>query len=148
MIDSKKKKTVYKYWDIKENRKFVDNKNYIYENKMILFMASTENDYSSYIYYKRKRITFWDTIAKLSSLFQTFYTITFYVYKYYAKNFNNYKLIEKLLQINNRNYRQYEIRNNLYKKNSISPKDLRVIKENLEIELIESSFSFEYIFLS
>ena len=88
------------------------------------------------IKYKRKRITFWDTIAKLASLFQTFYTITFYVYKYYAKNFNNYKLIEKLFQINNRNYRQYEIRNNLYKENNISPKDLRGIKEKLEYKLI------------
>ena len=132
----KNKKTAYEYWDMKEDRKFLEDNILLYGNKKSLFIAKTINDHSSYIYYKRKRITFWDIIAKLSSLFQTFYTITFYVYKYYAKNFNNYKLIEKLLQINNRNYRQYEIRNNLYKENSISPIDLGGIKENLELKLI------------
>ena len=91
----KNKKTVYKYWDMKEDRKFLEDTNTRVSdgNKKSLFIAKTINDHSSYIYYKRKRITFWDTIAKLASLFQAFYTIAFYVYKYYAKNFNNYKLI-------------------------------------------------------
>jgi len=139
------KKTVYEFWDIKENRRFLEDDIFIFENKIPLFMAKTINDNSSYIFYKRKSITFFDIIAKLASLFQTFYTIAFYVNKYYAKNFNNYKIIEKVLQTNTRNYREYKIRNNLYKQNDISPKYLSKAKEKLEYKLIDDDFDDDKI---
>ena len=133
-------KTEYKYWDLKNTERLVEdntNKNNIFK---FLLTIKTINDYSSYVYYKRKRITIWDTLAKLASLFQVFYAIAFHIYKYYAKNFNNYKIIEKVLQINTKNFREYELRNILYKQNDIPTKEFIKIKDKLEYKLIYDDF--------
>ena len=128
--------TEYKYWDLKEYDIFLEDKK-IYEYFKYLLIIESKNDYLSYFYYKRKSITFFDTLAKLASLFQTFYATVFYIYKYYAKNFNNYKIIEKVLQINTKSFKQYEPRNILYKQNNIPAKEFIEIKDKLGYKLID-----------
>ena len=130
------RKTSYKYWDLKSYDYYLEDYR-IYGGEKYLLTIISKNDYSSYVYYKRKSITFFDTLAKLASLFQTFYTTAFYIYKYYAKNFNNYKIIEKVLQINTKSFKQYEPRNILYKQNNIPAKEFIEIKDKLEYKLID-----------
>jgi hypothetical protein len=132
------RKTEYKYWDLKNyDYSLEDNSNRIYDGGKYLLTIISKNDYSSYVHYKRKSVTFFDTLAKLASLFQTFYTTAFYIYKYYAKNFNNYKIIEEVLQINTKSFKQYELRNILYKQNNIPAKEFIKIKDKSEYKLID-----------
>ena len=72
------------------------------------------NLHSSYIQFKRKRKTLLDLVAKITSLFQTLYFGFRFAFKYYSKNFNNYKIIEKVLDMNNKNFREIELNNILY----------------------------------
>ena len=57
-----------------------------------------------YTQYKRSEIIFMDVIANIGALFSTFYSIFGFIYKYYAINFDNYKIIEKIMhtKINNK----------------------------------------------
>lgn len=70
---------------------------------------------NKYFDYKRKKIEFTDIIAKIGSLFSTFNFIFSFIYKYYSINFNNYKIIEKVLDYNtnNINKRQISINNDI-----------------------------------
>ena len=120
------KKNEYEYWDIGERRqnayddsysrmKYDDN--YYYKK---LLQLSSFNEHSSYVSYKRKRITFLDTFVKLSSLFPTLFHIFQLIFNYYSKNFNNYKIIEKVLQMNTKSYRYLKLNNILYKNEIIN----------------------------
>jgi hypothetical protein len=67
------------------------------------------NNHKSYIEYKRKRKTILDLVAKISSLFRTLHFVFLFVFKNYSKNFNNFKIIEKILDINNKNFKEKEL---------------------------------------
>ena len=98
------------------------------------------NQHYSYIEYKRKRKTLLDLVAKITALFQTLRFGFLFVFKYYSKNFNNYKIIEKVLVNNNKNFREIELNNSLYEptyknnNNSVNNKT-----NNLDYSLINSS---------
>ena len=77
------------------------------------------DQYQSYI---RSRISFLDVIAKIGALFSTFYSIFSVFVKFYSKNFDNYKIVERLLQ------------NNILNKNKIT---LDKNKNNTKFELVE-----------
>ena len=79
-----------------------------------LLEVRISNDHLSYIEYKRKRKTLLDLVAKITSLFQTLRFAFLFVFKYYSKNFNNYKIIEKILDMNNKKFREIELNNVLY----------------------------------
>jgi len=81
----------------------------------ILFL----NNHFSYIEYKRKDNSIFDLIAKITALFQTIRFVFLFVFKYYSKNFNIYKIIEKVLDMNNKNFREMELNNVLYESNNI-----------------------------
>ena len=55
-----------------------------------------------------------DTFVKLASLFPTFITGFQFIFNFYSKNFNNYKIIEKVLQMNNKKYRLLKLNTILY----------------------------------
>ena len=53
-----------------------------------------------YQWYLRSKINFLDVIAKIGALYSTFYSILSVFVKFYSINFDNYKIVEKLLQNN------------------------------------------------
>ena len=54
-----------------------------------------------YTEYKRKKYGILDVISKIGALFSTIRVFFLYVLKYYSKNFDNYKVIEKILNKDN-----------------------------------------------
>ena len=81
-------KKEYEYWSIGETTKYsfddsdtIDNDydEYNFEYKMLLQVKSI-NDHSSYVSYKRKRITILDTFVKLASLFPTFFHVFQFIF--------------------------------------------------------------------
>ena len=105
----------------------------------LLMMVSFSNMHLSYVEYKRKRKTILDLVAKITSLFQTLRFAFLFVFKYYSKNFNNYKIIEKVLDINNKNFRERELNSALYEPadNIINPINNK--NNNLTNPLISNS---------
>ena len=108
----KKKKEVF-------SGHFSERVSYISEDKensllKILLNVRFQNRHYSYIEYKRKRKTLLDLVAKITALFQTLHFGFLFVFKYYSKNFNNYKIIEKVLDTNNKNFRELELNNAIY----------------------------------
>jgi hypothetical protein len=81
-----------------------------------------------YQWYQRRKINFLDVMAKIGALFSTFYSILSIVIKFYSKNFDNYKIIEKLLQNNKVNKNKI-----IFNKNKINTK-IELNKINLENE--------------
>ena len=109
------------------------------KDKKFLMYFRFSNRHQSYIEYKRKRKTILDLIAKINSLFQTFHFFFLLAFKYYSKNFNNYKIIEKVLDMNNKNFREIELNSVLYEPNNNSVNPLNNKNNNLANPLINNS---------
>ena len=56
-----------------------------------------------YIQYKRKKHGVLDVISKIGALFSTIKVFFMFILKYYSNSFNNYKIIEKILNKDNTN---------------------------------------------
>ena len=56
-----------------------------------------KNEHDEYLLYKRKKISPLDVVAKIGSLFSTIKTFFDVFFSFYSKNFNNYKIVGKLL---------------------------------------------------
>jgi hypothetical protein len=109
-------------------------------NFKILLEVNFRNLHSSYIQFKRKRKTLLDLVAKITSLFQTLYFGFRFAFKYYSKNFNNYKIIEKVLDLNNKNFREIEISHAIYEPTKISYNySVNNKNNNLDYPLINNS---------
>ena len=98
------------------------------------------NFHSSYIQFMRKRKTLLDLVAKITALFQTLYFCFSFAFKYYSKNFNNYKIIEKVLDLNNKNFREIEISHAIYEPTKFSYNySVNNKNNNLDYPLINNS---------
>jgi len=73
---------------------------------------------AGYVEYKRKRISVLDVISKIGALFSTIRVFFFYSLIYYSKNFDNYKVIEKILN-----------KDNIVLKNENKKKDSSLMKD-------------------
>jgi len=93
--------------------KVIGGKNYVILNKI-----SINNRYTEYIEYKRTRNSELDLIANIFSLFSNFFFILRIVFKFYSKNFNNYKVIENILS--------NKLKNNIVKNNKSKNKSLEL----------------------
>jgi len=107
-------------------------------NKLLLSL-SFSNRHQKYIEYKRKRKTILDVVVKISSLFQTIRFAFLFFFKYYSKNFNNYKIIEKVLDINNKKFREIELSSILYEPTNNSINSINNKDNNLGNPLINNS---------
>ena len=126
-------------------------KNATIKNKYYHLAKVHINFPTNYQLYQRKKIEFLDVLAKIGALFSTFNTVFAFIFKFYSKNIDNYKIVEKILQnnaskenqfiINNkRNNIQMELINlNLEKENIISP--LLDIKKEKEEEKNEEEYN-------
>ena len=56
-----------------------------------------------YIQYKRKKHGVLDVVSKVGALFSTIKVFFIFILKYYSNSFDNYKLVEKILNKNNTN---------------------------------------------
>ena len=89
-------------------------------NKTELVIAKISNNIAkSYIEYRRKEISFMDILAKIGALFSTFHFIFITIFKLYENNFNNYKIINKIIH-------QYYSNN---KVNYLMNKELKIGKD-------------------
>ena len=59
------------------------------------FLMSNESNYTEY---KRRKISILDAISKIGALFMTFYSFFIFIFKYYSKNFDNYKIVQSLFK--------------------------------------------------
>jgi len=61
-------------------------------NEKLIMVVQFFNKHQSYVEYKRKKKSLLDVIAKINSIFQFFHFCFLLIFKYYSKNFNNYKI--------------------------------------------------------
>ena len=62
-----------------------------------LFVIIIRNPHDTYVEYKRNRKTELDVLSTISALFTPVRLVFSIIYRYYAKKFNNYKIIENIL---------------------------------------------------
>ena len=89
------------------------------------FLISIEiiNKHQEYEEYKRRRITELDVLSTISALFTPIRLVFLFIYGFYSKNFNNYKMIENILNQKHKNNKTIELKDLSEKKDS-SIKDL------------------------
>ena len=102
-----KRQTEYIYGHIKNDKPDIET---IYDIRKINDLECGEHDYylplygiifknphDEYLLYKRKKIEILDVLASIGALFSTLRTCVIIIFSFYSKNFNNYKIISKLL---------------------------------------------------
>jgi len=62
-----------------------------------LFGLNFLNNHDEYLLYKRKKVEFLDVLANIGALFSTIKNIFSLFFSFYSKNFNNYKILGKIL---------------------------------------------------
>jgi hypothetical protein len=85
---------------------FIDHREYEYspiiynnDNKSQPVIAIVNNwNVDKFIEYRRKEIGIMDILAKIGALFSTFNFVFVTIFKFYENNFNNYKIINKILR--------------------------------------------------
>ena len=109
-----KRKTEFIFGKIKDNNKPTNSAIYYYNyTKEIvprysdskkgyyyylpLFGIYFLENYDNYLLYKRSQITFLDVLAKVGALFSTIKFFFAIALSFYSKNFNNYMVVEKLI---------------------------------------------------
>ena len=99
---------------------------------------------NNYQIYLRSKISFLDVIAKLGALFSTFYSIFSFIVMFYSKNFDNYKIVERLLQNNKLSQNKITFNKNKINSenmNSFSPLVINNDSENEEEEENENEIN-------
>lgn len=127
------------------------------EKGYFLFMIylKIKNYYEEYVYFERKKLEFLDVIAKIGALFSTIKFIFSFIFSFYSKNFDNYKIIDKILTISNEqielsseikqsiSIKNKEGKNNIINdKNNLAPLINKEYKEN-KLNTINDSFAVD-----
>ena len=60
--------------------------------------------------YKRRRITELDALSTISALFTPIRLVFLFIYRFYSNNFNNYKMIENILNQKYKNNKTIELK--------------------------------------
>ena len=76
------------------------------------------NNHQEYDLYKRKKITLLDVLSTISALFTPVRLVFLFIYGFYSKNFNNYKMIENILNQKYKNKKIIELKDFSEKKDS------------------------------
>ena len=87
-------------------------------------------DYSCYEEYKRNKNSIWDTLSIICSLSLSFYNVVSVFINFYSQNFDNYKIIERILGNSNfkkvkskKLYENIDINKHINKKDSLLGKN-------------------------
>jgi len=116
-----------------------------------LGIINFHNEHQQYIEYNRKAVSLLDLAANILSLMSNIFLAAKILLKFYSKNFNNYKIIQKLLFNNNEkieklllnksaelNEKSIDINEN-NKEISANNNDSELLINNTNIEKSESS---------
>ena len=79
----------------------------------VLVLLEMRNDHWIYDEYRRRKISPLDVLSKISALFFPIKMIFLIIYKFYSNNFENYKIIELILNKNNKTYKKINIKNDI-----------------------------------
>ena len=88
---------------------YISSSNYVLHNKeeetsfKLIAVVYLQNNEMSTTEYKRKKIGVLDVVSKIGALFSTIRIAFLFIFKYYSNNFNNYKIIQKILDPNYNN---------------------------------------------
>jgi len=63
----------------------------------VLSIIRMKNDHNQYIEYTRLKKSFLDVLANIGALFSTIFTIFNFIFSFYSRNFNNYKIVKEIL---------------------------------------------------
>ena len=117
------------YFNIMDNSELLKINGSNYKLISIIKSFNSHNDYEEY---KRKKIGILDVISKIGALFSTFKFFFSLCYKYYSKNFDNYKILEDILfNKMNKSFKKEDTKNIELISNK---KDFGYLEENNPIE--------------
>ena len=116
---------------------YEDEDEYKDKSKGIANIFGNFGDY--YILYQRSKIEFTDVLATIGALFSTVNFIFSSVYKYYSKNFDKYKIIEKIFQTSQLNKKTIPLNKNINNLNQIELTNINIIKPDLNHKLEETT---------
>ena len=94
-----------------------------------------------YQIYRRSEISFLTVLANIGALFSTFYSVFSFVFRFYSKNFDNYKIVEKILQLELTNNSKNKMQKNINfqnKSKNIELGELKFEKDNIISPLMDS----------
>ena len=103
---------------------------------ILLYNIIFTNKHKEYLLYKRRKVDILDVLANIGALFSTikyFFSLFFY---YYSKNFDNYKLIQNILNVSIDPIKEIEL------STDFNPSSSTKIKENNEPNDINNYKSF------
>ena len=65
----------------------------------ILCIINMNNEHNQYIEYKRLKKSMLDVFANIGALFSTIFNVFNFIYSFYIRNFNNYKIVKEILSV-------------------------------------------------
>ena len=74
-----------------------EERNYPNMKYKVLSIIRMKNDHNQYIEYTRLKKSFLDVLADIGALFSTIFTIFNFIFSFYSRNFNNYKIVKEIL---------------------------------------------------
>ena len=73
-----------------------EERNYPNMKYKVLSIIRMKNDHNQYIEYTRLKKSFLDVLANIGALFSTIFTIFNFIFSFYSRNFNNYKIVKEI----------------------------------------------------
>ena len=106
-----------------------------FKNKEYIFLSqiALHNDYTEYTEYFRKRVSELDLLANFLSLMVNIFTGVKFVFSFYSTNFDNFKIIEKIL--NRQAKKNYKINNNIDIEDSLNKKFFSINDDLNEVNI-------------
>ena len=65
----------------------------------ILSIIRMRSDHTQYIEYTRIKKSFLDVLANIGALFSTIFMVFNFIFSFYSRNFNNYKIVKEILSV-------------------------------------------------
>ena len=96
----KENKTSCGYIEYDENLYYLNGQKYLEHNNkiyIVLNFIKIEHIFTQYLEYSRTENTILDLLANIFSFISNIFFGARFIFKYYSKNFNNFKVIEKLM---------------------------------------------------
>ena len=125
----KGQKISYNDYEVNNNRiiKYIDGLGYV----LSLLTISFTNDHENYIYYKREKVSFLDVIANIGAMFSTVQFFFSIVLSFYSNNFNNYTIIQKILNTSKESTNDIEVTSDM-KLTDLDKEETKNVNNNID----------------
>ena len=100
-----------------------------------IFDITINNYHYEYLFYQRKKVELLDVLANIGALFSTIKFFFAVGFQFYAKNFDNYKILGKILNTSNESIKKVKISADFAYYNNIPSSKKKEEKEGQMIEL-------------